>query len=135
METQTGPGVIETRTAQLWLGEDGIIRKVFLPNARETLADALESEEVIRQISAGKKRPILVDFTALRGMDPDARDYYISERAGSLLTACGGITKSMIGRVISNFFIGFNKPPTPVKLFNNEEQSIEWLKQFTHNEQ
>jgi hypothetical protein len=130
METQTHPSAVETRTARLWLGEDGIIRKIFLPNAQETLADALESEEVIRKISGGKKLPILVDFTALRGMEPDARDYYISERAGSLLAACGGITRSMIGRVISNFFIGFNKPPTPVKLFSTEEQSIEWLKQF-----
>ncbi len=130
MDTQTHPNAVETRTARLWLGEDGIIRKIFLPNAQETLADALESEEVIRKISGGKKLPILVDFTALRGMDPDARDYYISERAGSLLAACGGITHSMIGRVISNFFIGFNKPPTPVRLFPTEEQSIEWLKQF-----
>ncbi len=130
METQIGTEGVTTRTAKLWLGDDGIIRKVFLQNADETLQDALESEEVIKKLSGGKKRPILVDFTALHSMDVQARDYYISNRAGSLLAACGGVTRSMIGRVISNFFIGFNKPPTPVKLFKTEQESIEWLKQF-----
>ena len=130
METQMQSEPVTTRTAKLWLGTDGILRKIFLNNADETLQDALESEEVIKRLSGDKKRPILVDFTALHSMDVAARDYYISDRAGSLLAACGGVTHSMIGRVISNFFIGFNKPPTPVKLFKTEEESIEWLKQF-----
>jgi hypothetical protein len=130
METQSAAEQVTTRTAKLWLGDDGIIRKIFLKDADETLQDALESEEVIKKLSLEKKRPILVDFTGLHSMDPEARDYYISDRAGSLLLACGGVTRSMIGRVISNFFIGFNKPPTPVKLFKTEQESIEWLKQF-----
>lgn len=130
VETQASSNEITTRTAKLWLADDGIIRKVFLHNADETLQDALESEEVIKKLSQDKKRPLLVDFTGLHSMDSAARDYYISERSGSLLAACGGVTRSMIGRVISNFFIGFNKPPTPVKLFKTEQESIEWLKQF-----
>ncbi|MES2504114.1 MAG: hypothetical protein V4534_04465 [Myxococcota bacterium] len=130
MDIQQNSNEVTTRTARLWLGEDGILRKVFLKNADETLADALASEDIIKRISGEKKRPILVDFTALHSMDQDARDYYVSERAGTLLAACGGVTRSMIGRVISNFFIGFNKPPTPVKLFGSEEEAITWLKQF-----
>ena len=130
MEAQASSQEITTRTATLWLGNDGILRKVFLKNADETLQDALESEEVIKKLSAEKKRPLLVDFTGLHSMDAQARDYYISDRSGNLLAACGGVTRSMIGRVISNFFMGFNKPPTPVKLFKTEEESSEWLKQF-----
>ncbi|MBL4818930.1 MAG: hypothetical protein JKY15_06855 [Deltaproteobacteria bacterium] len=133
MEQINNPDVITTRTAKLWLDDLGIIHKVFLQNATETKQDALECEAVIKKLSNGVKHPMLVDFTALRSMDGDARDYYVSERAGSLLAACGGVTRSTVGRVISNFFIGFNKPPTPVKLFNSEEQSIEWLKQFAQD--
>lgn len=120
----------ETRTARISLDEDGIIRKIFLENAQETLTDALECEEITKQLSAGKKRPMFVDFTALRSMDPDARAYYTGDRAGALISACGGVTKSRIGKVISNFFIGFNRPPSPVKLFTSEEEAIEWLKKF-----
>lgn len=119
-----------TRTAKISLGEDGIIRKIFLENAQETLQDALDSEEITKALSGGKKRPMYVDFTALRSMDPEARAYYTGDRAGALISACGGVTKSRIGKVISNFFIGFNRPPSPVKLFNSEEDAIEWLKQF-----
>lgn len=122
--------VHETRTARMSLGEDGIIRKIFLDNAQETLNDALESEEITKKLSGGKKRPMFVDFTALRSMDSDARSYYTGERAGALISACGGVTKSKIGKVISNFFIGFNRPPSPVKLFTSEDEAIEWLKKF-----
>jgi hypothetical protein len=120
----------ETRTARISLGEDGIIRKIFLTNAQETLKDALECEEIIKQLSAGQKKPMFADFTGLRSMEPDARAYYTSNRPSELLSACAGVTKSKIGKVISNFFIGFNRPPSPVKLFNDEEEAIEWLKKY-----
>ena len=120
----------QTRTARISLGDDGIIRKIFLENAQETLKDALESEVIIKQLSSGKKRPMFADFTALRSMDPEARAYYTGEQAGALISACAGVTKSKIGKVISNFFIGFNRPPSPVKLFTSEEEAIEWLKRF-----
>jgi hypothetical protein len=122
--------VHETRTARISLGEDGIIRKVFINNAEETLKDALESEEIIKKLSAGQKRPMYADFTGLRSMDPEARAYYTGERAGALISACAGMTKSKIGKVISNFFIGFNRPPSPVKLFTSEDEAIEWLKKY-----
>ncbi len=32
--------------------------------------------------------------------------------------------------VIRNFFLGINKPPYPVTLFNSEEKALEWLKTF-----
>lgn len=120
----------ETRTARIWLGEDGIIRKIFLENAQETLKDALECEEITKQLSDGKKRPMFVDFSALRSMDPEARAYYTGDQAGALIAACAGVTKSKIGKVIMNFFIGFNRPPSPIKLFTSEEEAIEWLKKF-----
>lgn len=106
------------------------MRKIFLPNASESLKDAQESHDAIQSLSDGVKLPMLADFTGLRSMDPDARAYYSGSQVGTLLTACAAITSSRIGRVISNFFIGFNKPPTPVKFFNNEEEAVEWLKQF-----
>jgi hypothetical protein len=63
-------------------------------------------------------------------MDPDAREYYSSEEAAQVVCACAGITNSLIGRVIGNFFIGFNRPPTPGRIFNSEEDAVKWLKTF-----
>jgi len=122
--------VFKTRTASIWLGDDGIIRKIFLENAEETLKDALESGEVIKKLSPEKKRPLLVDFTPVRSMDAEARAYYSGETVGTLIAAVGGITKSRIGKVIGNFFMGFNRPPTPGRLFLNEEDALKWLKKF-----
>lgn len=118
-----------TRTARIWLDGDGIIRKVFLDGAEETLKDALESAEIIKLLCQGKKRPMLVDFTKVRSMDAEARAYYAGP-AGPLITAVGGITSSMLSKVIGNFFMGFNRPPTPGKLFTSEKDAVAWLKNY-----
>lgn len=122
--------VYTTRTAQIWLDDMGIIHKVFLPDAQETLKDALESGEIIVKLCQDKRRPLLVNFTPVRSMDSDARAYYSGQKVGPAISAVGGITQSKIGKVIGNFFMGFNRPPTPGKIFNSEEDAVEWLKKF-----
>jgi hypothetical protein len=119
-----------TRTAKIWMGNDGIIRKVFVHGAEETMKDALESGDVIRKMTAEQKKPLLVDFTPVRSIDAEARAYYAADDVTLRISAVAGITASRLSRVIGNFFMGFNKPQTPARLFNSQEDAIEWLKQF-----
>jgi len=122
--------IIKTRTAQIWRDEEGIIHKIFLEGADETLADALESEKIIKDLSEGKRLPLLVDFSPIRSIDAGARRYYST--ASTLVAAVGGITRSRLGRLIGNFFLGFNRNrlETPGRLFENEEEAVKWLKTF-----
>lgn len=126
------PREITTRTAKIWLGNDNIVRKIFLENAEETLADAWESSTAINELTLGKKLPLMVDFTPLRSIDPEARSFYASKDAFEVISAAAAVTKSRISRVIGNFFLGFNKPEYPRRLFNDEDSALEWLKQFNN---
>lgn len=122
---------ITTRTAKVYI-EDGIIHKDFLPNAEESIEDAKEAWEAVKILSAGHPRCMLVDFTELRKMDPKARAYYGEQDTWQTVAACAGVTRSFIGKVISNFFLGFNRTPNPTKLFNNKEEALNWLKKYNN---
>jgi len=119
-----------TRTAKIWLDDEGIVRKIFLEGAQETLKDALESGDVIVSLCENRKRPLLVDFSPIRSMDAEARAYYSGQEVGPAISAVAGVTKSRFAKVLGNFFMGFNKPPTPGRLFNTQEEALAWLKTF-----
>lgn len=121
---------INTRTAMIWVDEDNIIRKEFHEHAEETLKDALESMEAIKRISQGRRYPLLINLTNVHSMDREARDYYTGNDAFSLASAAAAVTSSFVSRVIGNFFLGFNKPVYPRKVFNSEDEAIAWLKNF-----
>jgi hypothetical protein len=60
----------------------------------------------------------------------EARVFAASEEAYQ-----GAIAKSIVAnclstRLMGNFFIRFNNPPAPTKLFASEEEAVKWLNQM-----
>jgi len=119
-----------TLSAQIWIDEDGIIHKIFLGNCRETPADEKENREVIETMVADKKYPMLVDFSCVHSLERYMHVYYFEKITTEMVLAIGGVTPSRISRVIGNFILRLKKPLIPGKLFNNQEDAIEWLKTF-----
>ena len=119
--------VITTRAAKIWLRDDGVIHQVSLPGIKVQLADAKENVAAITQLAAEKRRPVLMDIRASLGIEREARAYYSSLRS---ITARALLVESPVTRVMASFFIGFNKPLAPTKLFTSEEEAVAWLKNF-----
>ncbi len=122
--------VITTRTAKLWLREDGVIQLVIRPGIKVQLADAKENSAVVAQLAAEKRRPVLVDIRALLEIEREARTYYASAERVRLDTAVALLVGSPVTRVMANFFISINKPVIPTQLFTAEAEAVVWLKNF-----
>jgi len=122
--------VVTTRTGEFWLGEDGIIRGIISPTDEHNLADAKENGEAVVKVSEGKKVPLFIDMVSCKSITREARAHYARERVGEEVYAIALLIGSPVSRIIGNFFMGFNKPKHPVKLFNSETGAIEWLKGF-----
>jgi len=122
--------VVLTRTAKVWLGEDGIVRANYFPNAEETLADAKESIATVVKVSKRKKCPVLVDSRNLKSITREARAYYAGEENAKVVNSTALLIDSPISKIIGNFFMNFNKPKFPTRLFTSETEAIEWLKGF-----
>lgn len=120
---------LESRSSHLWLDEDGILIAVNKPMPTHELKDALENVELTKQILKGKARPLLVDMTTTKSMAREAREEYAKAGVDSIVTAIGIVTKSAISRIVANFFLSFNKPAVPTRLFDNAEAAKKWLMQ------
>lgn len=119
-KTITSPvNAVESRSSYLWLEEDGILIFVNKPVQAHELKDAVENIELIKQSLQGKPRPILADMSEVKSMTREAREEYARAGGYNLATAIGMITRSPMGRIVANFFLTFNKPAVPTRLFSN----------------
>jgi hypothetical protein len=121
---------VELRSQIIWIDSDGILRTQVKPHVHLTLEDALEALERMRELSAGKKHPVLVDLTGCKGIDREARAYYAGEETAKLGLAAALLIGSPLARAIGNFFLGINKPVFPARLFTSEAEALTWLKGF-----
>ena len=131
IKTITSPvNAIESRASHLWLDDDGILMAVNKPMPTHDLNDALENLELTKKLSQGRPRPLLVDMTGIKSMTREAREEYAKAGVDSLVTAIGLVTKSAMSRIVANFFLSFNKPAVPTRLFNSVEAAKKWLTRF-----
>lgn len=129
------PDFIRTRTADIRLREDGIMHTIFLPGAEETLADAQEGMRIARQIASGRRFPILVDLRPVKSQDREARAYYNDRDAMQSISAIALLVGSRVSTLIANFFLSVtskdgNKLDSPIRLFTDEAEALDWLKGF-----
>lgn len=123
--------VIETRTAEIWLDQDGIIHYKVLPGVEVTIDDTREYVKIQSGLTKNKKVLNLTDLREVKSITREARVYLSGEEAVRITAACALVIGSPVSKVIGNFFLGINKPHYPIKIFTIEEKAAEWLKGFS----
>ena len=106
----------------------GIIRLVLKPNFNIEPSDLKEMHQAHLKLSNHSPFGILLITTEFAMPSPESRALLASEEFIKTHKASAYITKSISSKIIGNFFIQFNKPITPTKLFNKEEFGLIWLK-------
>jgi hypothetical protein len=122
--------IIKTVKTKMWLGEDGVVRIIWIPGAEVTLEDAQETMEAYLKIYQGKKRPLLIDTKTMRSFAREARKYYAGEEAAKVASAVAIIVGTPVSRVLGNFYLGLSNPHIPSRLFVSEDEALEWLKGY-----
>jgi len=124
------PEIVNIAKASMWLGGDGIVRIIWVPGAEVTLEDAEESMAAWVKISQGKRRPMVVDTATMKSLAREARHLYASERAAKVACAVGIVVGTPVSRVLGNFYLGLSNPHLPTRLFDSEDEALEWLKGY-----
>ena len=122
--------VITTKVAKLWMGEDNIVRASYAQNANITLKDVQDVIEIYLKLTNGKPYPLLADVRHIKSLTREAREYSVKQEVNKIYTANAILIGSHVSRVIINFFLKFNKPPVPTKVFTIENEALAWLKNF-----
>ena len=119
---------IETRTCTLRVDEEGVLRIIVKPGARMELADAEENMRACGELCGERSRAVIVDLSGVQSVSRDARNCFSGDLAKQFIRANATLVGSPTSRLIGNFFLALNRPPYPIKIFNDESDALEWLR-------
>jgi len=119
---------IQTEVAQIGLRPDGIIWVEIEPGVDQSVEQAEANLKVCKQLSAGLKRPLLIDLRGAMVLQPKTRlvysDIEISSHFRGLAMV---INKDPLSRMMINLYLQVATMPMPMKVFSDLPGAVEWL--------
>jgi hypothetical protein len=129
MEPPKDAEVIEFPTSTIWFDEDGVLYSVSKKTPPVSVEESKKTLEEFVRLTGGKKVCMIIDMTNASPTDKESREFG-AEVLPPLTKAIGMVSRSPMGRMIANLFFGLKPPPYPVKMFANEKDAKEWIKQY-----
>lgn len=116
--------------ASILLRGDGIMQINIQSFDELTVDDVKEITKAVGVIGEGKTYPNLVLLSHYFNPDKEVRSYAASEESNIYTLADAFVVKSLPVKIIGNFYVAFNKPVKPTKIFDSELEAVQWLKSF-----
>lgn len=93
-------------------------------------AEAMRDANVA--LSDGNPYYVLLDTSkGYASATPEANKIFAEKKYSENRKAVAIIAKSLASKIVSNFFIRFNKPQSPTRVFINEQEAMDWLLSFS----
>lgn len=121
---------IITRTAEISVDENGIVHKKYFDDIDIELEDSRENLRAVMQLTQGRSYVVLADGRIHARVSAEARQFAASKEASTNRIAEAILVSSVASRLTANFYIKFNKPSTPTRIFNDEAKALAWLHRF-----
>ena len=121
---------IELKHSVVSLMDEGIMHIHIKGGSELELTDAVLIVEAIGKLGEGKKYPVFIDCEEFSSVDKEVRVFSASPESNIYTLAEAIAYDSLAHKLISNFYIKYNKPSVPTKIFSNKEEAIAWLKTF-----
>lgn len=122
--------VVATRTAEIWLGDDGFVHVKPFARTQQDLPDAVDNMAAIVRASAGQRRHLVIHWQEASSLTPACRSYYMSPEVLEKHMAVAVVTSSMLGRILGNLMMGMTNR-VRVRLFDDEKPAGEWLNELS----
>jgi hypothetical protein len=121
---------IETQEATITLREDGIVHVHFNEGVEVTVQVQGKMYDIYNEICGNDHKPFLFTADEYVSVTKEARDNAIIMEAMYPGIATAVIAPSAAYKLLANFYLLVNKPKSPYKVFNNEEEAVKWLKMY-----
>ena len=123
--------IYHTRTARIERSAQGIVVTRILPEIIQTVQDAIQNVSSSADAHRGKKGPLLVDLRNARPLDAETRHYYSGKQLTDFFTSLAMIVPiGAWGKMFGNIYLRVAKPGIPARLFNAEEEALEWSRRY-----
>ncbi|MDP1801949.1 MAG: hypothetical protein Q8L81_11395 [Bacteroidota bacterium] len=123
----------QTRTAQIYLDENGILHLVMNIRVVVDVEDAIDNYLVIKHITKNKPCVRLIDIRKVFKIDKKAKVFIDKRQTQANTIARAILMTNGLRRSTANFFVKFNSNLIPTKFFINYDEAIEWLKTYQYD--
>lgn len=121
---------VELEKATVELLENNFVRIIVKENAELNENDILKINDA--KNAYVKQEPYVVLFVAPKtgNISRKARELAASEIVTKNAICKAIVANGKVGKIVGNFFVSFQKPNIPIKVFSNEESALEWIKKI-----
>ena len=120
--------------AELVFNDDHILRIKMNHSEEMDLVEMKELVDSVNAISEGKPFCCLADVRNSVGSSTnEARQYAADHSYPSNKIADAIVISSLAKKLMANFYIQFNKPKSPTRIFTSENEALEWLNGILKN--
>lgn len=109
--------------------KDEFLYVIYKKEAIIGLEAAKQIVELRMSVSAGKDYNLICYFNNIKAVTNEAKEYFASKEACKEIKKAAFIVNSVFIKYLGNAFIVFNKPAVPVRIFNNEDDAKQWLRE------
>jgi hypothetical protein len=132
MEIPKNVQVHEMASSYCWISNEGILFSSPKPGKPPELNKEeidVEMKRFTEIIGPGKICMVSEANPQSRPPTKAERDM-AAELINPIVEAMAIITTSPVSRMIANLFFGLKPPPYPAKMFSNEHDAVEWIRQY-----
>lgn len=119
---------IITRTAKLSFDKEELVLYIEIFSGNEIgLEDSIEHNLASQKLTNGVYHCAFIKALGNIDISSEARKYGSNPEIQNKLIAQAVLVNSLATRIAGNFYIRFNKPPKPTRIFTNAEDAMSWL--------
>ncbi len=119
---------IVTRTAKITFNsQEGVLYVELFPGNEIGLEDSKEHTAATEKLTKGAMHCAFIKALGNIDISSEARKHGSNPEIQEKLIAQAVLVNSLATRIAGNFYIRFNKPPKPTRIFTNPEDAKSWL--------
>jgi hypothetical protein len=119
--------VVNTKTCELSFLEGDVVHVRFNADRVVDASEVQEMFETMYEVRGKRKSLFMVSVDDGTTLSNEARSLASSADASKYIVADAIIIRDFQHELSANAFIRHNKPPRPIKTFDEFEKAIEWL--------
>lgn len=105
---------------------------IYSPKLEIDLTIAMELIDNRLDYTGGKSVYTLIDFTNVKSVTKEARDF-MNKSDGGLKGLLGGafLSNNVVATLFVNLYLKVSNPSIPAKFFTNKAEALKWLKKIS----
>lgn len=119
--------VLDFKKTKVFLREDGIVHVKLKPEQEITMDDFEEIVKAVTELGMAQAQLILFQAGYNSSVTPEVRKFASHPNANFLSRGDAIVVQSLAQRLMANFYIKFNRPSRPTKIFDNVDEATDWL--------